>query len=85
MQLNFSKNYLQFGYVPSKRFAFPTLDRKSLKNISFKDTTVNLPGAPSPTSNVAMFICVYPSEYYMHSLPHFCKTQYDNANEDISW
>ena len=36
MQKNFSENYQQFGYAPSKNFASPVLSKKCSKSISFK-------------------------------------------------
>ena len=45
MSNNFSENYMQFGYAPSKIFASPVLSRESSKNIGFKERlVVNLPG-----------------------------------------
>jgi hypothetical protein len=38
MQKNFSKNYPEFGYVPSKIFTSPVLGQKNVKNIGFKGT-----------------------------------------------
>jgi hypothetical protein len=36
---NFSKNYPEFGYVPSKTFTNPALgQKKSVKNTGFKGT-----------------------------------------------